>query len=37
MSGVLGNRLEGILRGWLRHHSSYNKHTACAHRMPAVA
>jgi len=36
MSGVLGNRLVGILHGCLRHHSPYNEHTASAHRMPAA-
>jgi len=29
---ALGNRLVGILHGCLRHHSTYNEHTAWAHR-----
>ena len=34
---ALGNRLVGILHGCLRHHSTYNEHTAWAHRQPAAA
>jgi hypothetical protein len=38
MSGVLDNRLVGILHGCLRHHSPYNPntplgHTACRRRL----
>jgi len=29
---ALGNRLVGILHGCLRHHTTYNEHTAWAHR-----
>ena len=29
-SGLLGNRLVGILHSCLRHHSPYNEHTAWA-------
>ena len=29
---TLGNRLVGILHGCLRHHTTYNEHTAWAHR-----
>ena len=31
---ALGNRLVGILHGCLRHHTTYNEHTAWAHRQP---
>jgi len=38
---ALGNRLVGILHGCLRHHTSYNEHTAWSHRnqdqQPAAA
>jgi transposase len=34
---VLGNRLVGILHGCLHHHSTYDEHTAWAHRQPAAA
>ena len=34
---ALGNRLVGILHGCLRHHSTYDEHTAWAHRQPAAA
>jgi hypothetical protein len=34
---ALGNRLVGILHGCLRHHSTYDEHTAWAHRQPATA
>ena len=34
---ALGNRLVGILHGCLRHHSTYDEHTAWAHRQPAKA
>src|SRR5882757_1917947 len=34
---ALGNRLVGILHGCLRHHSTYDEHTAWAHRTPAAA
>ncbi len=34
---ALGNRLVGILHGCLRHHSSYDEHTAWAHRQLAAA
>src|ERR1700720_292119 len=34
---ALGNRLVGILHGCLRHHSTYNEHTAWAHRQSAAA
>lgn len=32
---ALGNRLVGILHGCLKHHTTYNEHTAWAHRQPA--
>ena len=31
---ALGNRLVGILHGYLKHHTLYNEHTAWAHRQP---
>ena len=31
---ALGNRLVGILHGCLRHHTTYDEHTAWAHRQP---
>jgi L-fuconolactonase len=34
---ALGNRLVGILHGCLRHHTTYNEHTAWAHRQTAQA
>ncbi|WP_395312004.1 IS110 family transposase [Mycobacterium sp. AMU20-3851] len=34
---ALGNRLVGILHGCLRHHSTYDEHTAWAHRQPTAA
>jgi hypothetical protein len=34
---ALGNRPVGILHGCLRHHSTYNEHTAWAHRTPVAA
>jgi transposase len=34
---ALGNRLVGILHGCLRHHNTYDEHTAWAHRQPAAA
>jgi hypothetical protein len=38
---ALGNRLVGILHGCLTHHTTYNEHTAWAHRtqtpIPAAA
>ena len=34
---ALGNRLVGILHGCLRHHSTYDEHTAWGHRQTAKA
>ena len=34
---ALGNRLVGVLHGYLRHHTTYNEHTAWAHRQTAQA
>jgi transposase len=34
---ALGNRLVGILHGCLRHHTTYNEHTAWAHRQTTQA
>jgi transposase len=34
---ALSNRLVGILDGCLRHHTTYNEHTAWAHRQQAAA
>ncbi len=34
---ALGNRLVGILHGCLEHQTTYDEHTAWAHRMPAAA
>jgi hypothetical protein len=34
---ALSNRLVGLLHGCLRHHTTYNEHTAWAHRIPQAA
>jgi hypothetical protein len=34
---TLGNRPVGILHGCLRHHATYDEHTAWAHRNKAAA